>query len=64
FAPVLDVTRVKGLKYDSVILVDVSHYTFRDAKEARHLLHTASTQAVHWLLWMSSVREPSLLVPR
>lgn len=59
---VVDITQIKGLEYDYVILVEVNHNSYPDAKEARHLLHIASTRAVHQL-WVSSVGEPSPLLP-
>lgn len=59
---VVDVTQVKGLEYDYVILVEVNHNTYADAKEARHLLHIASTRAVHQL-WVTSTGQPSPLLP-
>jgi DNA helicase-2/ATP-dependent DNA helicase PcrA len=65
FAPgidVVDVTQVKGLEYDYVILVEVNGNTYPAAREARHLLHIAATRAVHQL-WVTSVGEPSPLLP-
>lgn len=59
---VVDVAQIKGLEYDYVILVEVNHNTYPDAKEARHLLHIAATRAVHQL-WVTSVGEPSPLLP-
>lgn len=59
---VVDVTQVKGLEYDYVLLVEVNHNTYPDAKEARHLLHIAATRAVHQL-WVTSVGDPSPLLP-
>ena len=59
---VVDVTQVKGLEYDYVILVEVNGNTYPAAKEARHLLHIAATRAVHQL-WVTSVGEPSPLLP-
>jgi DNA helicase-2/ATP-dependent DNA helicase PcrA len=65
FAPgidVVDVAQVKGLEYDYVLLVEVNANTYPDTRESRHLLHIASTRAVHQL-WVSSVGEPSPLLP-
>ncbi len=59
---VVDVTQIKGLEYDYVILVEVNESSYPAAKEARHLLHIASTRAVHQL-WVSSVGQPSPLLP-
>lgn len=59
---VVDVAQVKGLEYDYVVCVEVNQSSYPDAKEARHLLHIASTRAVHQL-WVMSVSEPSPLLP-
>ena len=59
---VTDVSRVKGLEYDYVLVVDVSAASFPDAPEARHILHVAATRAAHQL-WVITVGEPSPLVP-
>ena len=65
FAPgidVVDVAQVKGLEYDYVVLVEVNANTYPQTKEARHLLHIASTRAVHQL-WVMSVSDRSPLLP-
>ncbi|MBI2374600.1 MAG: ATP-binding domain-containing protein [Deltaproteobacteria bacterium] len=59
---VVDVAQIKGLEYDYVVLVEVNASTYPETIEARHLLHIASTRAVHQL-WVSSVGAPSLLLP-
>ena len=59
---VVDVTQIKGLEYDYVILAEVNANTFPKQKEARHLLHIAATRAVHQL-WVTSVGDPSPLLP-
>jgi DNA helicase-2/ATP-dependent DNA helicase PcrA len=59
---VVDVAQVKGLEYDYVILAEVNANVFGDTKEARHLLHIASTRAVHQL-WVTSVGDTSPLLP-
>lgn len=59
---VVDVAQVKGLEYDYVILAEVNGNTYPDTKEARHLLHIASTRAVHQL-WVVSVGDRSPLLP-
>ena len=59
---VVDVTQIKGLEYDYVILAEVNANTYPAQKEARHLLHIASTRAVHQL-WVTSVDKPSPLLP-
>ncbi len=59
---VVDVAQIKGLEYDYVILVEVNKDTYPDTRESRHLLHIAATRAVHQL-WVTSVNEPSPLLP-
>ena len=59
---VVDVTQIKGLEYDYVVLAEVNANTFPAQKEARHLLHIAATRAVHQL-WVTSVGDPSPLLP-
>ncbi|MFO0725847.1 MAG: ATP-binding domain-containing protein [Myxococcota bacterium] len=59
---VVDVTQIKGLEYDYVLLAEVNASTYADHIEARHLLHIASTRAVHQL-WVTSVGTPSPLLP-
>ncbi len=59
---VVDITQIKGLEYDYVILVEVNHNSYPATKEARHLLHIAATRAVHQL-WVTSVDQPSPLLP-
>ncbi len=59
---VVDVTQIKGLEYDYVVLAEVNANTFPAQKEARHLLHIAATRAVHQL-WVTSVANPSPLLP-
>lgn len=65
FAPgidVVDVTQIKGLEYDYVVLAEANASSYPDAREARHLLHIAATRAVHQL-WVTSVSDPSPLLP-
>jgi len=64
FAPgveVTEVSEVKGLEFDYVILVEVSaaHYPNTDA--ARRLLHVGATRAIHQL-WLTTATTPSPLV--
>jgi DNA helicase-2/ATP-dependent DNA helicase PcrA len=59
---VVDVAQVKGLEYDYIILVEVNANVYGDTREARHLLHIASTRAVHQL-WVTSVGDVSPLLP-
>jgi DNA helicase-2/ATP-dependent DNA helicase PcrA len=58
---VTDVTQVKGLEFDYVILVDVNGQSYPDATEARHLLHIGATRATHQL-WLIATSDVSPLV--
>ena len=58
---VTDVTQVKGLEFDYVILLDVTAANYPDNLESRHLLHIAATRAAHQL-WLISVGEVSPLL--
>jgi DNA helicase-2/ATP-dependent DNA helicase PcrA len=65
FAPgieVTDVTQVKGLEFDYVILLDVDQATYPDDTPSRYLLHIAATRAAHQLL-LVTCRTPSPLLP-
>jgi DNA helicase-2/ATP-dependent DNA helicase PcrA len=59
---VTDVTQVKGLEFDYVIVVEANTDTFPERTDARHLLHIALTRAAHQL-WLTSTGEPSRLLP-
>lgn len=59
---VTDVTHVKGLEFDYVVMVDVNDTSYPDQHWARHLLHIGVTRAAHQL-WLVSTGEPSVLVP-
>jgi DNA helicase-2/ATP-dependent DNA helicase PcrA len=64
FAPGIEITeieQVKGLEFDYVILVDVTHENYPDAPEPRRLLHVGATRAVHQL-WLTCVGTPSPLL--
>ncbi|MFQ5417346.1 MAG: 3'-5' exonuclease [Myxococcota bacterium] len=64
FAPGIEVTeieQVKGLEFDYVVLVDVTHENFPDDPPSRRLLHVAATRAVHQL-WLTCVGTPSSLL--
>ena len=66
FAPgvdVVDVTQVKGLEFDYVILVEVNQSTYPIDDESRHLLHIGATRAAHQL-WILCTGRPSELLPR
>ncbi len=60
---VTDVTQVKGLEFDYVVLLDVTAANYNDSLESRHLLYIAATRAAHQL-WIMSVGVPSPLLPR
>jgi DNA helicase-2/ATP-dependent DNA helicase PcrA len=59
---ITDVTQVKGLEFDYVILLDATANAYPDTTEARHLLHIAMTRAAHQL-WLLSAGAPSPLIP-
>ena len=66
FAPgvdVTDVTQVKGLEFDYVVILDATAAAYPDATEARHLLHIAMTRCAHQL-WLIATGTPSPLIPR
>lgn len=58
---VTEVSQVKGLEFDYVIVLDVDSTNYPDTPAARRALHVAATRAVHQL-WMMSVGTPSPLV--
>ncbi len=55
---VVDVSQVKGLEFDYVILVDVSAAAYPNRDYPRRLLHVAATRAIHQL-WVTHVGRPS-----
>ncbi|MGE0547368.1 MAG: ATP-binding domain-containing protein [Kofleriaceae bacterium] len=59
---VTDVTSVKGLEFDYVVMVDVNAASYPKVNWARHLLHIGVTRAAHQL-WMITTGEPSPLIP-
>jgi len=59
---VTDVRQVKGLEFDYVVLVEVSHQSYPDDDSSRHLLHIAATRAAHQL-WIMTGDHPSPLLP-
>jgi DNA helicase-2/ATP-dependent DNA helicase PcrA len=59
---VTDVTHVKGLEFDYVVMVDVNDTSYPDQHWARHLMHIGVTRAAHQL-WLVSTGEPSKLIP-
>ena len=58
---VTEVTQVKGLEFDYVIVLDVDATNYPDTPGTRRLLHVAATRAVHQL-WLMSVGTPSPLI--
>jgi DNA helicase-2/ATP-dependent DNA helicase PcrA len=66
FAPGIDVveaTQVKGLEFDYVVIVEASARCWPDSSHHRRLLHVAATRAIHQL-WLTSVGEPTSILPR
>ena len=59
---VTDVTQVKGLEFDYVVMVECNAQSYPDVHWARHLMHIGVTRAAHQL-WLVSTTEPSPLVP-
>lgn len=55
---VTEVTEIKGLEFDYVILVGVSARFYPDDAHARRLLHVGATRASHQL-WLTAVGTPS-----
>ncbi len=65
FAPgidVVEVSQVKGLEFDYVVIVEASARFWPDTPHHRRLLHVAGTRAVHQL-WLTSVGTPSSILP-
>jgi len=60
---ITDVTQIKGLEYDYVILAGVDEPSYPDSLESRHLLHIGATRAAHQL-WLTASRGSSPLVPK
>ena len=59
---VTDVSQVKGLEFDYVIMVDVNESSYPATVESRHLLHIGATRAAHQL-WLISTATVSPLLP-
>lgn len=55
---VVDISQVKGLEFDYVVLVDVSAAAYPNRDYPRRLLHVAATRAIHQL-WVTHVGRPS-----
>jgi DNA helicase-2/ATP-dependent DNA helicase PcrA len=59
---VTDITQVKGLEFDYVVLLDVDRASYPDDTASRYLLHIGATRAAHQL-WLVACRAPSPLLP-
>jgi len=59
---VTDITQVKGLEFDYVVLLDVDDTTYPVDDASRYMLHVGATRAAHQL-WLVCCRAPSPLVP-
>ena len=59
---VTDVTQVKGLEFDYVIMLETNASSYPNVHWERHLMHIGVTRAAHQL-WMVSTSEPSVLIP-
>jgi len=59
---ITDVTQVKGLEFDYVILLDVTSANYPDTLESRHMLYIGATRAAHQL-WLVCPGTPSILLP-
>lgn len=48
-----EVSQVKGLEFDYVIIPDASEKNYPNSLESRRLMHVAATRAIHqlWVLW-------------
>jgi DNA helicase II / ATP-dependent DNA helicase PcrA len=56
-----EITEVKGLEFDYVILVEASAQSYPDTPANRRFLHVGATRAVHQL-WLTSVETPSSII--
>jgi DNA helicase-2/ATP-dependent DNA helicase PcrA len=59
---VVEVSQVKGLEFDYVVIPDATPNAYPDTPESRRLLHVASTRAIHQL-WVLSITLMSPIVP-
>ncbi len=60
---VVEVSQVKGLEFDYVVIPDATPNAYPDTPESRRLLHVASTRAIHQL-WVLSITLMSPIVPK
>lgn len=58
---VCEISQVKGLEFDYVLVCDVNESSFPATVESRHLLHIAATRATHQLWLVSTAAVPALL---
>lgn len=59
---VTDITQVKGLEYDYVVLAGADVGSYPETMESRHMLHIGATRAAHQL-WFTTSRAPSPMIP-
>jgi len=59
---VTEVSQVKGLEYDYVVLLDADDASYPEDAASRYLLHIGATRAAHQL-WLVACRNPSRLLP-
>ena len=65
FTPGIEITeisQVKGLEFDYVIVSDVDEINYPNTVESRRLLHVAATRAIHQL-WMFWIGDKSPVIP-
>jgi DNA helicase-2/ATP-dependent DNA helicase PcrA len=60
---ITDISQVKGLEFDYVVMVDVNATSYPNQHWARHMLHIGVTRAAHQL-WLVSTGDPSPLIPK
>lgn len=59
---ITDISQVKGLEFDYVILLETDAQTYPNDPQSRYLLHIGATRAAHQL-WLITTRAPSPLIP-
>jgi DNA helicase-2/ATP-dependent DNA helicase PcrA len=60
---VVEVSQVKGLEFDYVVIPDATPNAYPDTPEARRLFHVACTRTIHQL-WVMSIALMSPIVPK
>ncbi len=66
FDPGIDVTNVsevKGLEFDYVVIPDADSHTYGEDEFSRRALHVACTRAIHQL-WVISTSNPTAILPK